>query len=193
MLKLLRIFFIVVLMVCFFVSCRHKKQQSQAVLKTASQPPAKKTKKMPATVTSGSHESYLKQKLGISSGDLRKNKLYSFVLDWYGAPYRYGGCKQNGVDCSCFAGVLCEQVYGVRLPRRSEDIFKSCKLFSIKDAREGDLVFFKIAGKQVNHVGVYLRGNWFVHASTSRGVIINNLDEAYYSKYFFCAGRLKDA
>ena len=193
MLKFLRIFFIAALMFCFLLSCRQRKQESRAVLKTAAKPAAKNTKKMPSSVSPGNTESYLKQKLGISSSDLRRNKLYDFVLDWYGTPYRYGGCQKSGVDCSCFAGVLAKNVYGYSLPRRCVDIFKSCDHFSIKDAREGDLVFFKIGGRNITHVGVYLRDNWFVHASTSRGVMINSVDEAYYKKYFFCAGRLKDA
>jgi lipoprotein Spr len=193
MLKLLRIFFIAVLMLCFLVSCRSRKREAKPVLKTAEKHQVNKAKKMPAAAHSGRQENALRDKLGLSSGDIRRSRLYSFVADWYGTPYRLGGCKKSGVDCSCFAGVLSEQVYGVMLPRRSEDIFRSCDHFSIRDARAGDLVFFKIGGKDVNHVGVYLRDKWFVHASTSRGVMINNLEEAYYDKYFFCAGRLKDA
>ena len=193
MLKLLRIFFIAALMLCFLVSCKSRKRESKAVLKTVAKVPAQKTKKIPPAAPAAKHGNILEEKLGLSSNEVRRNRLYSFVADWYGTPYRYGGCKKNGVDCSCFAGVLSEEVYGVTLPRTCEDIFRSCDHFSIKDAREGDLLFFKIAGRQVNHVGVYLRDNWFVHASTSRGVIINSLDEAYYDKYFFCAGRLKGA
>lgn len=193
MLKFLRLFFIAVLMVCFLVSCRNRKHESKPVLKTASAPPAKKTKKMPVSSSNQSAETLLRQNIGLSARDLRQNKLYSFVLDWYGTPYKYGGCQRSGVDCSCFTVMLCEKVYGTSLPRRAEDIFKSCDHFDLRDAQEGDLVFFRIGGKKISHVGVYLRNKWFVHASTSRGVIMNSLDEAYYKKYFFCAGRLKDA
>ncbi len=194
MLKILRIVFIAFLMVCFLVSCRSKKKDIKTVLKTT-QPPPPVAKKMPEPQKSdGSYEAQLKQKLGLSSRELRTNKLYSFVLEWYGVPYRYGGCQKSGVDCSCFAGVLCEQVYGYSLPRRAEDIFHGCKQLSIKDARQGDLVFFTIGGgRKITHVGIYLDKQLFVHASTSKGVMVNSLEEAYYKKYFFSAGRMKDA
>ena len=83
-------------------------------------------------------------------------------------------------------------VWFTELGRSSSEIFSQCKQLSIEDAREGDLVFFKINSKNISHVGIFLKKKLFVHASTSRGVIINNLDEAYYKKFFFCAGRLQD-
>src|ERR1043165_1535281 len=46
------------------------------------------------------------EKLGISEKEVRNKKLYSFVSDWYGTPYKYGGCDKSGVDCSCFTGIL---------------------------------------------------------------------------------------
>jgi lipoprotein Spr len=57
---------------------------------------------------------------------------------------------------------------------------------------EGDLVFFKIEGNQVSHIGVYLQNNKFVHATTKKGVIINDLDELYYKKYYFKSGRINN-
>ena len=57
---------------------------------------------------------------------------------------------------------------------------------------EGDLVFFITSpnGNRINHVGVYLRDNKFVHSTTKRGVIISDLSENYYEKYFYKAGRV---
>lgn len=60
-----------------------------------------------------------------------------------------------------------------------------------KNLTEGDLVFFKINSKKVSHVGVYLKQGWFAHVSTSKGVMINNLSEAYYDKHFTGAGKIK--
>ena len=57
--------------------------------------------------------------------------------------------------------------------------------------KQGDLLFFKTNGNSISHVGVYLKNNKFVHASTSKGVMINDLEETYYKKYFYSAGRLK--
>jgi murein DD-endopeptidase / murein LD-carboxypeptidase len=54
--------------------------------------------------------------------------------------------------------------------------------------KEGDLVFFNTTGG-VSHVGVYLQNNKFVHASTSGGVMISDLDESYWAKRFIGIGR----
>lgn len=192
MLKLLRFVFFLVLLIGFLVSCRHRKEE-QVVLKSASQPaPGKSSKKMPAPSAKKDWPDKLQETLGLSKKEMQ-GKLYRFVTEWYGVPYRYGGCQKSGVDCSCFASILCEKVYGYSLPRRASDIFKSCKQFGIDQAKEGDLVFFTIGSSNVTHVGIYLRKKYFVHASTSRGVMVNSLNEAYYKKYFLCAGRLKEA
>jgi lipoprotein Spr len=62
------------------------------------------------------------------------------------------------------------------------------------DLKEGDLVFFKIHSRSISHVGIYLGDGRFAHAS-SRGVAINSINDAYYSRYFYavaaCWLRLK--
>jgi lipoprotein Spr len=72
----------------------------------------------------------------------------------------------------------------------SPEIFSNSQTISRKELREGDLVFFKIQSDQVNHVGVYLQNDHFVHASTQAGVTVSRLNEAYYARYFFKAGRI---
>ena len=57
--------------------------------------------------------------------------------------------------------------------------------------KEGDLVFFKIGQSTVSHVGVYLANDRFVHASTSSGVMISDLNEAYWKKYYAGGGRIE--
>jgi murein DD-endopeptidase / murein LD-carboxypeptidase len=179
------------LAICFVMlvsfACRHKKdlaKNGHAASKDKSAPAV--AKPMP----SNAHDDWQRM-LGISSRDMRNNKLYSFIGEWYGTPYKYGGCKKAGIDCSCFANLLSEKVYNRTLPRSANDMFIAAEKFELRDAREGDLVFFKINSKNVSHVGVYLGKRLFVHASSSQGVSVNSLDEAYYKKYFFCAGRMK--
>lgn len=58
--------------------------------------------------------------------------------------------------------------------------------------KEGDIVFFKIRQSEVSHVGLYLGNDKFIHSSTSNGVIISDLKEEYYQKYFWGGGRLKE-
>ncbi len=57
--------------------------------------------------------------------------------------------------------------------------------------KEGDLVFFNISRKKNSHVGIYLKNNRFVHASSSKGVVISSLDNPYYKKAYNKGGKLK--
>lgn len=165
--------------------CRHKK----VALEPAKKPAPVVTKK-PVEHPAGNISEF-RQKLRLSEKDIHQNKLYSFCEDWYGVPYKYGGCNKKGVDCSCFISLLYQEVYSKTLARSANDMFKMCDEISIEDARQGDLVFFKIGSNLVTHVGVYISGSWFIHSSTSKGVMLNSLQEAYYKKYFFCAGKIK--
>ncbi len=184
---------VVCVIVLLVFSCHNTKRQTvttdnKRVKNTASQQKGKSNSIHAVSAT----EKNFAESLGLTEKQVKGNKLYSFCDEWYGVPYRYGGCRKSGIDCSCFVNMVYEHVYGQRVGRSSAEIFSQCKQLSIEDAREGDLVFFKINSKTISHVGIFLKKKLFVHASTSRGVIINNLDEAYYKKFFFCAGRLQD-
>jgi murein DD-endopeptidase / murein LD-carboxypeptidase len=178
--------FIIVLLV---TGCRSKKAEVTGIVKENRRPVKHKGENPKPPVNTG--VSGWQEKIGISGKQVRDNKLYTFIDDWYGAPYQYGGCQKTGVDCSCFTSILCEHVYGKRLSRTAGDMFKECDLITADNAKEGDLFFFRMNGKTITHVGVCVKENFFVHSSTSKGVMINNLGEAYYKKYFFCAGRIK--
>ena len=127
--------------------------------------------------------------LQISKEDIINIKLYAFIDEWYGTPYKYGGKNKKGLDCSGFTSLLCKEVFGKEVSGSSASIFNHCRPVSKKELQEGDLVFFKIDSKVVSHVGVYLQNNKFVHATTKAGVMINDLNEEYYKKYFEGAGR----
>jgi len=182
----------VILLFLSMYNCKHKEKQVVAVEKKSGKAPPANTKPAGKKSSGKGGSNELQEKLGITSKQVQENKLYSFIDDWYGVPYKYGGCRKEGVDCSCFTNLLYENVYGKKIARSAADIFKACDQVSIEDAVSGDLVFFKIGGNTISHVGVFIKNKLFVHASNSRGVIINSLDEAYYKKYFFCAGKMKN-
>lgn len=134
-------------------------------------------------------EKYSKE-LEVDMSQLNPN-LYKFVDEWIGVPYKYGGTSQTGADCSGFTNTLYLNVYQKQLARSTGEIEKTCKTVSEKQVKEGDLVFFDISGKKSSHVGVYLQKGKFVHASTSKGVIISEITNPYYTKYFarYCSVR----
>jgi lipoprotein Spr len=132
---------------------------------------------------------YLSQIMGVALSATSNMKLFHFVYDWIGTPYRFGGGSRKGIDCSAFTKELYSEVFNLDIRRNSRDIFSMVSPVKRDDLKEGDLVFFKIHSRRISHVGVYLGNNRFAHAS-SRGVAINSLDDAYYSRYFYRGGRL---
>jgi lipoprotein Spr len=166
----------IVFFLLFFVSCHHNKDVSK---KVDIKPSVSKTH-------------IVAEKLGVSEKEIKNKKLYTFIGEWYGTPYKYSGCDKNGIDCSCFTGTLYLKVYGKTVARNSALIYKDCERIKTSHLKEGDFVFFKIGSKDVSHVGIYLKGNKFVHASTSKGVMISDLEEPYFKKYYFEAGRLRN-
>ncbi|MET4082157.1 putative lipoprotein NlpC [Pedobacter sp. UYP30] len=112
--------------------------------------------------------------------NLHSKNLYKFITDWAGVRYKFGGSDKNGIDCSGFALLLEKQIYGVDLPRVSKDQASVAKRKNPDRLEEGDLIFFAFGGGRVDHVGVYLNNGYFVHASTSRGVIVDDLNLPVY-------------
>lgn len=109
-----------------------------------------------------------------------------------GTPYNYSGDTKDGIDCSGFVAMLYKKVYNVELGACSKDIYAHDVRPVVKKKLEpADLVFFRIRKKRVSHVGVYLGNNKFVHATVKQGVIISDLTEPYYRKYFYKGGRVK--
>lgn len=139
-------------------------------------------------------EKELKEKyaalLDITGLEIKELALYAFIDDWLGVKYKYGGTTKNGVDCSGFTNLLYNNVFKKELPRSSSDIAAVTKNVAKKELSEGDFVFFSIRSNKVDHVGIYLANNRFVHASTSKGVIISSLEHPYYAKHFKKGGRL---
>jgi cell wall-associated NlpC family hydrolase len=130
--------------------------------------------------------------LNVPVEQITNYRLLEFIEEWYGTRYLYGGSTRRGIDCSAFSGTLQATVFGRNLPRIAQDQFLYSERISRSRLQEGDLVFFNTRGG-ISHVGVYLANNKFVHASSSHGVIISDLTEAYYSRKFIAAGRVRSA
>ena len=111
---------------------------------------------------------------------------------WLGTAYRYGGNSRSGVDCSGLVCGVFNTALAIKLPRNSAQQSTYCRSISKNELTEGDLVFFSTGGgKGVNHVGMYIGNGNMVHSSTSKGVIISSLSEAYYKRTYHSSGRVE--
>lgn len=124
---------------------------------------------------------------------INRPELMREIVNLLGLRYRYGGTDATaGLDCSAFTGTIYSRALGLRLPRSSNQQFREGETIKRDDLRIGDLVFFKTRRRRapVSHVGIYIGGNLFAHASTKYGVIISSLDHPYYNRTFVSARRL---
>ncbi len=129
--------------------------------------------------------------LGVDKSNIQNGRLYAFVEQWMGTPYKFGGEDKDGVDCSGLTQLLEQQVYGINIPRSTSQQINVIKRKYEEELVEGDLLFFDYDGKKFSHVAVYLQNGYYVHASSSKGVIITKLHDPYTYKYFSRCGSIK--
>ncbi|WP_248723959.1 C40 family peptidase [Seonamhaeicola sp. ML3] len=121
--------------------------------------------------------------------------IINFAKQFKGVRYKWGGTSKSGMDCSglVYESFRAHQIY---LPRISRDMARKGKKIKLKEIKEGDLLFFKTKNRRnaINHVGLVTKSNAkeieFIHATTSKGVIISNLSEKYWNKAFAEARRI---
>jgi len=107
-----------------------------------------------------------------------------------GAPYRYGGAGPEAFDCSGLVTYAHREI-GIPVPRTAAQQFAAATPVARKDLRPGDLVFFRLDGREVSHVGIYAGDDRFVHAPQRGGhVRVASLDEEHFRRSFAGAGRL---
>ena len=128
------------------------------------------------------------EKLGISLPETSNIEFIKVIVPWLGSPYKYGGNSINGTDCSGFVSSIFSSFFKIELDRTSLLIFQNARKINKSEVKEGDLVFFKTDGKKVSHVGITMTPNQFIHASSKKGVVVNSLNEPYYSKNFVAFG-----
>jgi gamma-D-glutamyl-L-lysine dipeptidyl-peptidase len=107
-----------------------------------------------------------------------------------GIPYQWGGDNVvDGMDCSGFVRAV-YNLCGINIPRTSREQFSTGEDVGREYLKDGDLVFFGGSEDSINHVGIYVGNNRFVHAPRRGDEIkISSLEEAYFTKKFVGAKR----
>lgn len=122
--------------------------------------------------------------------------LLAEAQTYLGTPYRYGGMTRNGIDCSAFVLSVFGSVTGMNLPRVAASQAQEGEKIEKDQLQKGDLVFFSHQGRgRISHVGIVEEvspeGNVkFIHAATSRGVMISSLNDSYWGPRYRFAKRV---
>ena len=147
-------------------------------------------------VTGGGPSRTANTKSNTSSGNSESaslgQQIANYALQYVGYRYVYGEeSPSKGFDCSGLMYYVYGQ-FGYKLQRTAHDMcMNNGKPVSKSELQPGDLVFFSSNGSHVGHVGMYIGGGQFVHASTSKtGVIISDLDSSYYTRVYYAARRI---
>ena len=119
-------------------------------------------------------------------------QIVAYAEQYLGVPYVWAGNYPNtGFDCSGFVCYVYKN-FGYSLYRTTYDQYDYNGTYVAKeDLRVGDLVFFSSSSYAVGHVGIYIGGGEFIHASSGAGsVVISGLDESYYTRNYVGAKRI---
>ncbi len=117
-----------------------------------------------------------------------------YAKGYLGTPYQFGGNTKNGIDCSGLIHNAFSQ-QGIRVPRTVHELRKKGKRISIDRAKKGDLLFFRTTKKRkLTHAGIVVSTKkgvpQFIHASTSRGVMVSSLENSYWQRAYAQTRRL---
>ena len=144
-----------------------------------------------ACSTSGTKNSRINYKGQINDPIMAIALLSEQQYEWAGTPYVLGGSGRKGVDCSGFVQTTFFDRFGIKLPRQTKDQANYGQYIDKADIQTGDLVFFKTGrGPNGYHVGIYVKEDKFLHASTKGGVIYSSLNSDYWRKAYWKARRI---
>lgn len=118
------------------------------------------------------------------------NEVAIRAISLLGAPYEWGGNGPSTFDCSGLVRFIHDQL-GIVAPRTAAEQYTAATPVDIDDLEPGDLLFFRIKGRQISHVAIYTGEGRFVHApQTGKLVELRMLDDDFYRPRLAGAGRL---
>ncbi|MDB9960630.1 C40 family peptidase [Oceanihabitans sp.] len=168
---------LILIILCALTACNSSKNKRVVTKKTGTSKSVNKT----ASPKTSSNESV--------------NNAVDYAKSFKGVRYKYGGTTKKGIDCSGLVYTAFKKE-NINVPRTTKDLSKTGKWIDVNDVQEGDLLFFatKKNSRSVNHVGIVTTSRTgyveFIHASTSKGVMISNLAERYWYLSYVQARRI---
>lgn len=172
---MLKLFFLPFCFILFFTGCSYKYSEKNVTI----------SQSKVSTIQSASLQKQLEQQ---NNTPTLNDTFYSFYNEWKGVKYKFGGNSKKGIDCSAFIQKAYKKL-DINIPRTTALQSKVGKQIRKNQLEIGDLVFFR-TGKNSRHVGIYLENGRFMHASTSKGVIISKLSNVYFNKHYWKAQRI---
>lgn len=123
--------------------------------------------------------------------DEKQIQLWNHAQSFLGTPYCFGGSDKKCLDCSGLIVRLYQDIYDKQLPQSTQALITLGKGIFLRSLETGDLLFFRlIKEEKVLHVGLYLGKGVFIHASSSKGVILSNIREKYYKQGYIGSRRI---
>lgn len=115
--------------------------------------------------------------------------IAQLAVSFVGAPYQFGGADAAGFDCSGLARYVHERA-GLAIARTAAEQQRTARPVPLAELAPGDLVFFRIRRRGIDHVGVYAGGGRFVHAPRAgQAVAYGELSRGFYARHLVSAGR----
>jgi peptidoglycan DL-endopeptidase CwlO len=167
-------------------------EEIQEVVQETSRSTSTRTSSNVSTNTSSKTE--VKEVSTQSNTNYASSKASSIINIAYskmGKPYVWGAEGPNSFDCSGFTSYAFRNGAGISLPRTSISQAGVGVSVSKGQLKPGDLVFFDSdRDGDISHVGIYVGGGQFIHASSSKGVTVSSLNSAFYSSVYKGAKRV---
>lgn len=172
-----------------FVGCTTENNRPIPVEDLSESIPA--TKRLAPKVQNKSHKQQTAPKEQAITLNLEsiKRKLQKHYAEWKGVKYKYSGMSKKGIDCSGFIYLTYRNIFNKKLPRSTKLLASAGKFINKSQLQPGDLILYNTSAT-VRHVGIYMGGNKFLHASKSKGVMISDINLDYWRSRYWQSRRV---